>query len=83
MSIAYFHSHKYHRCHYADAGVNKWLGRKCALYKQDTKNFSVDNVGCIFEDTTILWIILILHFSHTSLFFETITIKLGSQGAEG
>ena len=36
--------------HYADAGVEKWQGEKCTLYKQDTKNSSVYNVCCIFED---------------------------------
>ena len=37
----------------ADAGVDKWLGGKCALYKQHTKNFYADNVCCIFEDNYI------------------------------
>ena len=40
-------------CHYANAGVDKWLGGKCTLYKQETKNSSVDNVRCIFEDNYI------------------------------
>ena len=60
------------------------LGGKCTLYKQDTKNSSVDNVCCIFfKVTTFLWIILILHPSHTSLFLETVIMKFGGPRAEG
>ena len=33
--------------------LKKWLGGKCALYKQHTKNSYVDNVCCIFEDNYI------------------------------
>ena len=40
-------------CHHADAGVDKWLGGKCTLYKQDTKNSSTDNICFIFEDKYI------------------------------
>ena len=34
-------------CHYFDTGVDKWLGGKCTLYEQDTKNSSVYNLCCI------------------------------------
>ena len=34
---------------YLYAGVDKWLCGKCTLYKQDTKNSSVDNACCTFE----------------------------------
>ena len=60
-------------CHYADAVVDKWLSGKCTLYKQDMKNFSDDNV--FLKITTFLWIILMLHLGHTSLFLETVMIK--------
>ena len=36
-----------------------------------------------FRVTTFLWIILILHLSHTSLFLETAIIKFGGPRAEG
>ena len=36
-----------------------------------------------FKVTTFLWIILILHPGHTSLFLETVIIKFGGRGAEG
>ena len=65
-------------CHYIYVGVGKWLG-KYTLDKQDTKNSSVDNVCCI---TTFLWIILIFHSSHTSLFLENVTVKLGRPRTE-
>ena len=45
------------------------------MYKQDMKIFSVFNVCCIFKNSYIFWVILILLLSHTSLFFETVTIK--------
>ena len=50
---------------------------KCTLYKQDTKNSSV------YDITTFLCIILILHPGHTSLFLETVTIKFMGPRAEG
>ena len=37
-------------CYYANAGVDKWLGKKRTLHKQGTKNSSVENVRCVFED---------------------------------
>ena len=54
---------------------------KCTLYKQDKKNSSADNMCSIFEDSYVLWIILILHPGHSSLFLETVTIKFGSPRA--
>ena len=50
---------------------------KCTLYKQDIKNSSV------YDITTFLWIILILHPGHTSLLLETVTIKFMGPRAEG
>ena len=35
-----------------------------------------------FKVTTFLWIILILHPSHTTLFLETVIIKFGGPRAE-
>ena len=42
-----------------------------------TKNSSIDNACCIFEDNYIFWIILILHPGHISLSLETVTTKFG------
>ena len=36
-----------------DDRIDKWLLGKCILHKQDTKNSSLDNVCCIFEDNYI------------------------------
>ena len=67
---------------HADAGVGKWPGEKCTLYKQDTKNYSVNNICCMFKITTFLWRTLTLHSGHTSLFLETVTIKFWGPRAE-
>ena len=46
------------------------------MYKQDTKNSSVDNECCIFEYSYIfVWITLILYPGLTNLYLETVTIK--------
>ena len=54
---------------------------KCTLNKQDTKNSSADNMCIFLKIATFLWIILILHPGHSSLFLETVTIKFGSPRA--
>ena len=68
--------------HHADAVVGKWPGGKCTLYKQDTKNYSVNNICCMFKITTFLWRTLTLHSGHISLFLETVTIKFWGPRAE-
>ena len=70
-------------CHHVDAGAHKWLGSKCILYKQDTKNSFLDNVCCIFEDNYILWIIFVFHPGYTSLILETVLIKFGGPRGRG
>ena len=56
------------------------LCRKCTLNKQDTKNSSVDNVCCIFEDNYIFVDYFNTPFGHTSLFIETVTTKFMGPG---
>ena len=48
---------------------------KMYLVQKDMKNFSVFNVCCIFKNSYIFWMILILLLGDTSLFFETVTMK--------
>ena len=45
---------------------------------------SVDNVCCVFlKITTFLWVILIIYPGYTSLFLETVTIKIGGPRDRG
>ena len=64
---------------FIDATIPWW--KMCLVQTRHKKFFCLQCMVHFFKVTTFLWIILILHPSHTSLFRETVIIKFG--GAEG
>ena len=66
---------------FIDATIPWW--KMCLVQTRHKKFFCLQCMVHFFKVTTFLWIILILHPSHTSLFRETVIIKFGGgRGAD-
>ena len=66
---------------FTDATTPRW--KMYLVQTRHKKFFCWQCMLHFFKVTTFLWIILILHLSHTSLFLETVIIKFGGPRAEG
>ena len=60
---------------FIDATIPRW--KMYLVQTRHKKFFCLQCMVHFFKVTTVLWIILILHPSHTSLFLETVIIKFG------